>query len=91
MCSLASICSLYFLISSGNLWVQSPLINGAKSESVVVSSVTKSCTGYVVRQFVRASNRMERSGKSRFIMGQMISEIIIFKMSKHQICIYFDL
>lgn len=82
MCSFASIWSLYFLISSGNLCVQSPLINGAKSGSVVVSSVTNSWAGSVMKLFARVINMKERRRKTRFIIGQMISEIIIFKMNK---------
>lgn len=82
MCSLASTWSLYFLISSGNLCVQSPLINGAKSGSVVVSSVTKSWAGSVVKVFAKVISMKERRAKRRFIIGQMISEIIIFKINK---------
>lgn len=67
ICNLASIWSLYLLTSSGNLWVQSSPNNGAKSESVTVSNVTKSCTGLLIKVFTTLINKEQKKNTIIFI------------------------
>jgi len=79
MCSLASIWSLYFLISSGNLLVQSPLINGAKSLSVTVSSVTNSWRDSVNKLFPRVMKMKQKRTRMIFIKGKWFWKLLYSK------------